>query len=208
MQADLADMLRESHHMVHEVKNDPPSAEPEQRVTEAELSRFAPIFVPPRMAICMARERLFFAQRSGELDALANDVATKKWKVTPDGVVVVDGAYATLSSQGYVELDGRDGSGPAPAGEVRVRTTSDGRVWLYFLGGLLGRHQNQGGFIFSSRPFVSSDFERKDATHERVCIGAGNDSSGAKKGERYLLPCFSVVTRHSPQLIEVGAAPD
>ena len=210
--ADAADRMRKSAEMMSEAKIQSadgtistPAAEP---VTDAELARFSAEYLPSRMELCMARERLLFAQRSGELDALAKDVAASKWKISKDGVVVVDGTYATLPSQGYIELGGRDGSGPAPPGEVRVRTTEDGRVWLYFLGLLLGRHQNQSGFVFSSGPFVPGDFEREDATHESICIGAGDEYSGAKKGERYLLPCFRVGPHHSPQLIEVGAAPD
>lgn len=72
-------------------------------------------------------------------------------------------------------------------------------------------HQNQIGFLYASAPFAPGDFtsEREQQTgpaRDRVCLGS--DSTGHDPAELYMLECFDVIARLSPQLIEVGAAPD
>ncbi len=114
------------------------------------------------------------------------------------------GTWATLPSRGFIERE--HGVEPAPEGEARMRRLPDGRVWIYFLGGMFGRHQNQAGFLFSSAPFDARDFHDEEG-RSRVCLGA-SDGAAPRPPRRYLLSCFEVLERHGPQLLELGAAPD
>jgi hypothetical protein len=173
---------------------------------DALVERFVRMVVPSRLGICMTRERARYAVRTGELDELARAVAAGRLVAGASGVVVAPGVHASLPWRGMVE-DQRAAQ-LAPAGEVRVRRLPDGRVWLYLLGGLLGRHQNQVGFLYSSGPFAPADFGPGEGGRERACIGPAGGAGDDPPGRRYLLPCFTVVERLGPQLLEVGAAPD
>jgi hypothetical protein len=159
---------------------------------------------PSRMGICMTRARLRFALRTGELAALAGEVTGGRLATDRDGILIASGDYATLPWLGVNEGPA-GGAVPAPPGEVRVSRRPDGRVWLYFLGGLLGRHQNQVGFLYSSAPLLPADFTSSGSA-ARVCL----DRVAQEKHppHRYLLRCFDVVDRLSAQLVEVGSAPD
>ncbi|MBI5535789.1 MAG: hypothetical protein HY898_23930 [Deltaproteobacteria bacterium] len=181
-----------------------PSAAEEQSLIEM-LSR---VGMPPHNSICMARERLRYALRTGELAALGKLAGSGTLHLGEHGTVVVQGTYATLATTGIVERERAAELGPE--GEIRIKTWPDSRVWIYFLGGLLGRHQNQVGFLYSTTPFAKEDFRKDgDDGREQVCIqGTGEDERAPGKGMRYMLSCFTVVDRLSPQLIEVGSAPD
>jgi hypothetical protein len=153
----------------------------------------------------MTRERLRFALGAGELRALAQEIAAARIAAGTDGVAVAAGSFATLPAVGMVE--GEKSAALGPAGEVRVSRRADGTLWLYFLGGLLGRHQNQVGFLYSTEPFVNRDFAPEGEGHESVCI-APSEEGAPLQHERYLLPCFTLLDRLAPDLIEVGSAPD
>jgi hypothetical protein len=174
---------------------------PEEQVVGALLH----VAMPSRTGICIARERLRFALDAGELASLAREAAAGRWAPGEHGLVVVDGTFATLPSLGMVEEKRSTKLGPP--GEVRLGRRADGRVWLYFLGGLLGRHQNQVGFVYSSAPFVDHDFAPEPEGHQQLCLEP-NEQGRAPRQRRYMLSCFTVVDRLSPQLIEVGSAPD
>lgn len=165
------------------------------------LLRFA---LPSRMAICTTRERLRSALHSGELQAIARDVATGKLVPDDDGVVVLRGARASLPARGVIEH--MDSAEAAPPGEIRVARRADGSVLLYFLGGLLGRHQNQVGFAYSSVPFTG--LERGEEGEPAVCFPGRAPDRAPDRSRRYLLGCLTVTDRLAPQLFEVGAAPD
>jgi hypothetical protein len=159
---------------------------------------------PSRMGICMTRARVRFALRTGELAALAGDVTGGRLVADQEGILIAPGDYATLPWRGVNE--GLTGAAtPAPPGEVRVSRRPDGRVWLYFLGGLLGRHQNQVGFLYSSAPLLLTDFA-SNGPGPRVCLD--RVAHETRPPPRYLLRCFDVVDRLSAQLVEVGNAPD
>jgi hypothetical protein len=165
---------------------------------------FLRLAMPSRHAICVARERVRFAAGSGELAAIASDVASGRLRPGEHGVVVMSGASSTLPSVGLVE----GGKGPGeigPAGELRAFRRPGGRVWIYVLGGLLGRHQNQVGFLYSSGPFVPGDF-REGEGGAQVCLEPGSEPG--TRATRYMLSCFGIVRRLDPALVEVGAAPD
>jgi hypothetical protein len=123
----------------------------------------------------------------------------------PFGMRVVTGTFATLPWRGIHET--LRGVAPAPEGEIRVARRRDGRVWIYLLGSLFGRHQNQAGFLYGSAPFVFGDFEEeRDTTgrkRERVCL----ETPRPDGGDLYMLDCFAVTSHLSPQLVAVGAAP-
>jgi hypothetical protein len=163
------------------------------------------IGMPSRNGICMTRERLRFALQSGELEALGHDAALGRLHPDADGFAVLRGDRATLPSRGIVETERSAELGPF--GETRVDVRADGRAWLYFLGGLLGRHQNQVGFLYSSAPFVDADF-RAEEGGQRVCLDSSGRDAGAGQPARYLLGCFTLIERMAPNLIEVGSAPD
>ena len=162
------------------------------------------VAMPGRTGICMTRERLRFALRSGELAALGAQAAAGELGAGEHGVAVVTGSAATLPWRGSVERERTWELGPP--GEIRVVRRPDGRAWLYFLGGLLGRHQNQIGFLYSSGPLVPQDFAPDGEGHEQICLEPG-EPVGAGQG-RYMLSCFTIIERLSPQLLEVGSAPD
>jgi hypothetical protein len=172
----------------------------EARMVEAVLR----VAMPGRTGICMTRERLRFALRSGELEALGQRAAAGGLAAGEHGVAAVTGDAATLPWRGSVELERSWEIGPP--GEIRVARRPDGRAWLYFLGGLLGRHQNQVGFLYSSGPFVAQDFAPDGEGHEQICLEPG-EPVGAGQG-RYMLSCFTIIERSSSQLLEVGSAPD
>jgi hypothetical protein len=163
------------------------------------------IGLPSKNGICMTRERLRFALESGELEALGRDAAAGRLHPDAEGVVVLDGDRATLPSRGFVEHE--HGGDFGPFGEVRVDLRPDGRAWLYFLGGLLGRHQNQVGFLYSTAPFGDSDFRAEDE-HQGVCLDSPARDADAGGPARYLLSCFTLIEHIAPNLLEVGSAPD
>ncbi len=171
-------------------------------------ARIIAFAVAMRIGVCLTRERLQFALRTGELDRLAREVASDGVTAGPHGTRVVGGSYATLPWRGMHEAEST--VEPAPPGEIRVVHRPEGRVWIYFLGALLGRHQNQIGFVYASAPFVPADFKREqepgDPARERVCLDT--DREGHDPSELYMLNCFTVAEHLSPQLIQVGAAPD
>ena len=165
-------------------------------------------FMATRIGVCLTRERLLFALHTGELGRLAREVASGGPAEGPFGTRVVAGSYATLPWPGFHE--GERTAEPAPPGEIRVSRRKDGRVWLYFLGALLGRHQNQIGFLYADAPFVPADFSPEPGSQggratEEVCLDHGESPEPRKL---YMLTCFTVLERMSPQLIEVGASPD
>ena len=171
--------------------------------------RFLTFAVGTRIGVCLTRERLQLAQRTGELTRLAREIASDGVPDGPHGTRVVAGSYATLPWRGMHEL-GRTAE-PAPPGEIRVSRRPDGRVWIYFLGALLGRHQNQMGFLYAGAPFVPGDFKSEEGSEggparERVCLES--DAGGPDPAKLYMLSCFHVVEHLSPQLLQVGAAPD
>jgi len=164
--------------------------------------RFA---TPSSMGVCMTRERLRFALRTGELESLARDAIAGRLVPDEQGIVILRGASATLPWVGVVE-DVMSSVTLGPPGEVRMDRKVDGRVWFYFLGGLLGRHQNQLGFMYSSAPFIPGDFQPDGPKDKQVCLN--HSDSPVQQPRRYLLSCFTVIKRHSPQLLEVASAPD
>ncbi len=124
--------------------------------------------LPSRMGICMTRERLRFALGSGELDALARDVVAGRLSPDKQGVAIASGPAATLSSRGFAEH--ASSVVLAPEGEVRVSRRPGGNVWLYFLGGLFGRHQNQAGFVYATTPFSARDFNPGEDGRDELCL--------------------------------------
>jgi hypothetical protein len=168
--------------------------------------RFLQMVVGTRIGACVTRERLLFAERTGELGRLVHEIASGSATEGPYGTRVVGGSYATLPWRGVHE--GPRSAERAPEGEIRVSRRKDGRVWLYFLGALLGRHQNQIGFVYGDAPFVATDFspeagEGGGPARESVCLEDGEREHGGL----FMLSCFTVEERLSPQLIQVGAAP-
>jgi len=168
-------------------------------------TRFLAFAEATRGGVCFTEERLKFALRTGELDRLAHEIASDPAADGPYGIRVVTGTYATLPWRGIHEEKG--GADTAPPGEIRVAHRSGGRIWLYFLGALLGRHQNQIGFLYSNAPFVPADFTSEKTyrgeQQTEVCL----DSHIPKNTKLYMLDCFTVQERLTPQLIEVGASP-
>jgi hypothetical protein len=194
VRAELLAMLRQSREAEDAGVN--AGAEPGE---ESALLRFG---MPSRHGICMARERVRFALRSGELRELERRVAGGSLQPGQHGVVVVKGTSATLPSVGFVEIGHHFEM--APVGELRAFKKPDGRVWIYVLGALLGRHQNQVGFLHSSGPFVPGDFRRSDEG-ESICLEPESDEGS--RPQRYMLTCFQVISRLAPELLEIGAAP-
>jgi len=195
--AEVVDIVRQGH-----VPADSGSATPpEAQMVHALL----PGALPSRAGICMTRERVRFALGTGELETLGLEVAAGHLRPDVDGVVVAPGTLATLPALGMIERERTVAF--SPPGELRVSRRPDGRVWLYVLGGLLGRHQNQVGFLYSSGPFLTQDFASEAEGRESVCIAPNEEGQPLGHG-RYLLPCFTVITRLAPQLLEVGSAPD
>jgi hypothetical protein len=176
---------------------------PDDPRTSSFLIRFA---MPSRNGICMARERARFALRSRELDDLATEIGAGRLVPDADGVLVAGGRYATLPSLGIVETD--RGAKPTPPGELRVSRRPDGRTFIYILGALLGRHQNQVGFVYSSAAFRPGDFAKAEEDRKRLCLSEESEDGAGTRPRRYLLPCFDVTATLAANLLEVGAAPD
>jgi hypothetical protein len=164
------------------------------------------IGMPSRVGVCITRERARRARDNGELAELAREVSEGRLRPDERGLLVVEGEHATLPWRGVVE--DATSAKLGPPGEVRVLRKPDGRVWIYLVGGMLGRHQNQVGFLYSSRPFVPRDSEADGEGGERVCLEPEPGEGPAGPRRRYLLSCFTVIQRLAPELLEVGSAPD
>jgi hypothetical protein len=175
---------------------------------EPSADRFVAFAMATRIGVCLTGERLRFALRTGELDGLVRDLASDARAEGPFGTRVVTGTYATLPWRGVHEHKRTAES--APPGEIRVARKPDGRVWIYFLGALLGRHQNQIGFLYSSAPFLPADFKSEadpeNPGRAEVCLGTSPRRD--QPTDLYMHDCFGVVERIAPQLIQVGATPD
>jgi len=187
---ELSKLLRQSS----DADAGPPEPEVERMILR--------VGMPSRTGLCVTRARVSFARASGELSALAAEIDAGHLTPDADGVVLASGGWATLPSVGMVET-GRTAE-LGPVGELRVGRTSGGRVWIYVLGALLGRHQNQVGFVYSSAPFVAADFREPAPGDKEICLPRDADAGS----DRYLLWCFHVVEQHAADLVEVGAAPD
>jgi hypothetical protein len=159
--------------------------------------------VAKQFGVCVTGQRLRFAERAGELERLAREVAKDRAGDGPDGARIVAGTDRTLAWHGALERD--EHGAPLPSVEVRVARPRDGSVLLYFLGSCCARDPHQDGFVYANGPVASSgaiimrEYLSSGRPERRICLGTVPGDAG-----RLLHDCFEVLQDLSPQLIATG----